>query len=226
MDFVVALGMEDAVFEFDSDDESPATSAADVAIAHPYEADDAGEAPDAATADSAVAREDVRADVAEVTEAAPIAVETTSDAVASAMPAAGEPSRPDAFTAYVSAVVEVAQAAGNARAAAALPALLEGAEFDLGSLPGESQARLVAAQVLSSSGTALSPSDAFTSMASAWRSVLRGDTQDLSACGDSTLDGWSADVLKAFGVGQGGATDVRRELRRRGVAAFGMLLAA
>ena len=62
--------------------------------------------------------------------------------------------------------------------------------------------------------------------ATAWRRVLSGETNDLADCGDSTLDGWSADLLHAFGIGQGGAADVRRELRKRGVAAFGMLLAA
>jgi len=136
------------------------------------------------------------------------------------------PAATDPFAAYVAAVVEVAQAAGNTRAAAALPMLLEGADFDPSVLPEEAHARLIAARVLVRSDAALSPSDGFMSMAGAWRGVLRGLTNDLSACGATTLDGWSAELLSAFGVGQGGVTDVRRELRRRGVAAFGMLLAA
>jgi hypothetical protein len=133
---------------------------------------------------------------------------------------------PDLFAAYVAAAVEVAQANGHTRAAAALPILLEGGELDVSTLTEETRSRLVAAGVLRSSEGVVRPSEAFTSTAAAWRSVLRGETSDFSACGDSTLDGWTADLLKAFGVGQGTATDVRRELRRRGVAAFGMLLAA
>ena len=132
----------------------------------------------------------------------------------------------DSFTAYIAALVDVAQAAGHARAASALPLLLEGDEFDGAALAEDTRARLVAAGVLRASEGSVRLGDAFASTASAWRSVLRGATQDLSICGDSTLDGWSAELLKAFGVGQGTATDVRRELRRRGVAAFGMLLAA
>jgi hypothetical protein len=133
---------------------------------------------------------------------------------------------PDLFAAYVAAAVEVALATGHTRVAAALPALLEGAELDVSTLTDEARSRLLAAGVLLSSDGGLRPSEAFTSTAAAWRSVLRGATSDFSACGDSTLDAWTADLLKAFGVGQGTATDVRRELRRRGVAAFGMLLAA
>ena len=133
---------------------------------------------------------------------------------------------PDPFAAYVAALVEVATLAGHSPVAAALPMLLEGAAFDASSLPEGARERLIAARILVRSDAALSPSEGFTSIAGAWRSVLRGVTHDLSACGASTLDGWSAELLSAFGVGQGGATDVRRELRRRGVAAFGMLLAA
>jgi hypothetical protein len=166
-----------------------------------------------------------------VEEAAPALAEVVEAAEARAAPSSVRavsepPATPDPFAAYVAAVVEVAQAAGHTRAAAALPMLLEGTSFDPSVLPEEAQARLIAARVLVRSDAALSPSDVFTSMAGAWRGVLRGVTNDLSACGASTLDGWSAELLSAFGVGQGGVTDVRRELRRRGVAAFGMLLAA
>jgi hypothetical protein len=72
----------------------------------------------------------------------------------------------------------------------------------------------------------LSPSAAFATTANAWRMVLRGESNDFSACGTSTLDGWAGDILKSFGVGRDGKVDVKRELRRRGVAAFGMILAA
>jgi hypothetical protein len=133
---------------------------------------------------------------------------------------------PDLFAAYVAAVVEVARSTGHAPAAAALPTLLEGVEFDVAKLPDDARARLLDAGVLRSSDGVVRPSEAFIATAAAWRGVLRGATSDFSACGDSTLDGWTADLLKAFGVGQGTTTDVRRELRRRGVAAFGMLLAA
>ena len=211
MDFVLTLSSDDAVFDFDADGAPAATTPDDTADAPACEADD----PVPAVAEPVPAADSTSA-----------ATNATLAVVAPAAQSSSVASLPDSFSAYVAAVVEVAEAAGHTRAAATIPRLLEGASLDLASLPDEAQARLVAADVLSRSGGALSPSEAFASMASAWRGVLRGDTHDLSACGESTLDGWSAELLKAFGVGQGSATDVRRELRRRGVAAFGMLLAA
>src|SRR5581483_1830565 len=82
MNFVVALASEDAVFDFDVDDATPAPVAGATAPAE----------------------------------------EQPPEVAAS--------STPDPFAAYVAAVVEVAQVAGHTRAAAALPLLLEGAEFD------------------------------------------------------------------------------------------------
>ena len=211
MDFVLTLSSDDAVFDFDADGAPAETTPDDTAHAPACDSDD----PVAAVAEPVPAADSTSA-----------ATNATLAVVAPAAQSSSVASLPDSFSAYVAAVVEVAEAAGHTRAAATIPRLLEGASLDLASLPDEAQARLVAADVLSRSGGALSPSEAFASMASAWRGVLRGDTHDLSACGESTLDGWSAELLKAFGVGQGSATDVRRELRRRGVAAFGMLLAA
>jgi len=88
------------------------------------------------------------------------------------------------------------------------------------------RASLVASGVASEHDGGLSASAAFNTTATAWRRVLRNESNDFSACGTSTLDAWAADLLKAFGVGKDGRVDVRRELRRRGVAAFGMILAA
>jgi hypothetical protein len=123
--------------------------------------------------------------------------------------------------------VEVALASGATRAAAVLPSLLDGAGGVHGLAPELCEA-LVAARVLARAegGDALHPTEAFATTASAWRRVLREETSDLSACGASTLDTWGADLLSALGVGRDGRTDVRRELRKRGVAAFGMRVAA
>jgi hypothetical protein len=134
------------------------------------------------------------------------------------------PAEPDAYTAYVDALVSVALAAGATRAAATLPALLGSGALDVTAFSDDVQKALIGAGVVERSGDGLALRAAFASTASAWRNVLRGETNDLSACGTTTLDSWSADLLRAFGVG--GSKDVRRELRGRGVAAFGMLVAA
>jgi hypothetical protein len=60
--------------------------------------------------------------------------------------------------------------------------------------------------------------------ASAWRGVLSGESDDLSACGPLALDEWCADlVARAMEDGRQ-APRLKRELRARGVAAFGLTL--
>lgn len=67
---------------------------------------------------------------------------------------------------------------------------------------------------------------ALREQASAWQGILRGESEDFSACGASALDEWAATVI-ARTLGEAGRTaDLRRELRRRGVAAFGLVEAA
>jgi hypothetical protein len=60
-------------------------------------------------------------------------------------------------------------------------------------------------------------------MRSAWESILRGEAGDLSACGEATLDSWTADVVARLVAHPDRAATIRRDLRRRGIAAFGML---
>jgi hypothetical protein len=63
------------------------------------------------------------------------------------------------------------------------------------------------------------------SSASAWRAVLAGTSEDYAGCGSNALDEWAASVVSR--VTRDGRTDViRRELRQRGVAAFGFLASA
>jgi hypothetical protein len=151
---------------------------------------------------------------------APAAVDDHPDA---------ESDRAAAFRAFEGALVEVLLGAGLTRAAALLPAVLEGSASDGARAVGideEIQRSLAAARIIRETPEGARFSADFVTTARAWREVLSGETQDLSACGTSTLDGWAGDLLKALGVGRDGKVDVRRELRRRGVAAFGMLIAA
>jgi hypothetical protein len=154
-------------------------------------------------------------------EATAAPVETT----AAAEPA-GDNARPDPFDAFVAALVDVALTAGATRAAAVLPGFLENEAQDVEGFSDGVRSVLVDAGLATDASGALSPTAAFVTTANAWRMVLRGESNDFSACGTSTLDGWAGDILKAFGVGRDGKVDVKRELRRRGVAAFGMILAA
>lgn len=128
---------------------------------------------------------------------------------------------PDPYEAFVGALTAVAMANGASRGAALLTTLLDGAG-DLRGIPDETRENLTRAEVLDSSGGRMS--EAFVATANAWRQVLRNESSDFSACGTATLDVWGADLLRSLGVDAG--IDVRKELRRRGVAAFGMRVAA
>jgi len=59
--------------------------------------------------------------------------------------------------------------------------------------------------------------------AAAWRGILRGESEDYDACGSATLDEWAADVVSRVVGGAGRSDGIRRELRRHGVAAFGLV---
>ncbi len=121
---------------------------------------------------------------------------------------------------FVQALVGAAQALGATRAAAALPALIHEKRFE--GLIEETSTTLAARGYLEKDGTTMTPS--FSATLAAWLDVVRGKTTDLSACGAATLDTWAADLVCALaGAPRSRASDYRRELRRRGVAAFGLI---
>ena len=63
-------------------------------------------------------------------------------------------------------------------------------------------------------------------VAMAWRAILRGESDDYAACGTATLDEWAADTLARLMSAPSRASQLRRELRSRGVVAFGLVEAA
>ena len=140
-------------------------------------------------------------------------------------PASAE-SEADPFAQFVRTLVEVAHEAGCARAAALLPALLEGGKVDDGALGEATIDALVMAGVLARAPGALVAGEQFRKTADAWRAVLRGDCNDLSDCGSRMLDEWAADLVARLIAAPAKTEQLRRELRTRGVAAFGLVLAA
>jgi hypothetical protein len=120
----------------------------------------------------------------------------------------------------------VALNSGATRAAAVIPTLFELGCIDASALDGETAESLQKRGVIDRRGGGYTVTEEFALTAGAWRDVLRGQSEDLGACGTTTLDTWAADLLRALRVAADDGRDVRRELRRRGVAAFGMLLAA
>jgi hypothetical protein len=135
------------------------------------------------------------------------------------------PPEPDAFDALVAAMVTVALTSGSTRAAAVLPRFLRDGRVEAAGMDGTVVETLARRRVAERSGGHLVATGEGRVVMDAWRDVLRGQSADLSACGATTLDNWAAEVLDAFGVipPEG---DLRRALRKKGVAAFGMRLAA
>jgi hypothetical protein len=120
----------------------------------------------------------------------------------------------------VQALVGAAQALGATRAAAALPGLIHERRFE--GLGEETSTTLCARGYLEKDG--VSPSASFSATLAAWLDVVRGKTTDLGACGAATLDTWAADLICALAAApRSRSGDYRRELRRRGVAAFGLI---
>jgi hypothetical protein len=62
-------------------------------------------------------------------------------------------------------------------------------------------------------------------VAVAWRAILHAESEDFTLCA-TTLDEWASTTLAAVLGAPAKATVLRRELRARGVAAFGLVLEA
>jgi hypothetical protein len=129
------------------------------------------------------------------------------------------------FGVFVAALAKVMLGRGATRAAAAVTALCEHGRLAAGALDDGALRALVARRVVAASGTHATPG--FVAAVDAWRGVLNGTASDLSACGAATLDSWAAElVAAALDVPSSAVNEVRRDLRRAGVAAFGLLAVA
>jgi hypothetical protein len=126
---------------------------------------------------------------------------------------------PDDYPRLVEALAAVLLEAGATRAAACLRPLLDGDGVESTAI-GLENAPAKGMIVRAGSRIELSPSALST--ARAWRAALSG-SDDLSAC-ESTLDAWCADLLGSLsGIP---CDQLRRSVRGRGVAAFGLAQAA
>jgi hypothetical protein len=138
---------------------------------------------------------------------------------------AADESKPnvEGFAVLVRAMSLVATAAGVAVAEACFFDLLVVGKTPLASLPEATVAGLVEAGYASVSESTLFISDAALATAGAWRAILRDEAVDFAVCGSRMLDEWAADFVARV-VGTPQKTEIlRRELRRHGVAAFGLL---
>lgn len=132
----------------------------------------------------------------------------------------------DAYESFLTALSTVAMEAGSSRAAAVLPLLLGDGRVDATALPDAAVTCVAERGIARVRGSLLQTTPEFRAVAEGWGAVLRGTSDDLAACGSSTLDGWGAELLAALLGDLSRSNDLRRELRKKGVAAFGMLVRA
>jgi hypothetical protein len=154
------------------------------------------------------------------TEVAPSEVAPT-EVAPSEVAAPSPPAEAGPYAKLVAAVQDVARA-GGASDVEALSSLLEGVAP--ASLSAAVRDALVAGAILEPHGVDVALTPAFAATVGAWRAVLRQERADLSACGESTLDTFAADLLAHFLGAPHRRAEIRRDLRRRGVAAFGVAL--
>lgn len=128
------------------------------------------------------------------------------------------------FERFVATVARVAMNRGATRAAGAVTALLVLGRLARDGLDPQLLDALARGRIVAPAGQ-VTPE--FAATTAAWRAVLEGTGGDLSGCGSSTLDAWAAELLATvMNVPRSEITELKRELRRCGVAAFGLLAVA
>ncbi len=140
-------------------------------------------------------------------------------------PVADSPLAPsDSFQIFLGALAQSLLGSGQTRAAAVLPALFAEGDLQSDELSAEALQSLRERGIVERGS--LMVTARFRATAQAWQEVLNGTSDDLAACGDTTLDGWSSELLCALSAAPiARAGEYRRELRKRGVAAFGLIAA-
>jgi hypothetical protein len=128
----------------------------------------------------------------------------------------------DGFLRFVAALVEIAECEGAAAQAAALPALLALQPVPADAVGATAVGALLGAGLCVEVDGTVRASDHLAALVHAWSGVLRR-TGDFSACGSVTLNEWAADLLAALLGDVQRASAMQYQLRRRGIAAFGMV---
>ena len=109
----------------------------------------------------------------------------------------------DPFVVFTAAVEDVALSSGASPDAMTTLAMLLGRSRLEASAPDEH--KTLRAQAL------------------AWQGILRGESEDFAACGNGMLDEWAAALVALVLQNAQRADGLKRELRQRGVAAFGLV---
>ena len=149
----------------------------------------------------------------------------------SAAPGSGdEPVTTDPFALLVHALGDVARGLGAGDQEVAYLDALFGQTRLEGIAPGDRAAEaLLAGGVIATGARGFTRSGPFTARVLAWQGILRGESEDFALPDGGALgplDEWAADVLARVLGSPARADAIRRDVRRRGVAAFGIVDAA
>jgi hypothetical protein len=129
-----------------------------------------------------------------------------------------------AFTHFEGALMAALMTQGASRSAALVPRLLRLEALPADALSKDVQLTLQSRGYLDGNQRY---SQKYRDLCGAWCAVLRGSSRDFAACGTTTLDRFGAELLAALlAVPATRADELRRVLRKSGIAAFGVLEAA
>jgi hypothetical protein len=144
---------------------------------------------------------------------------------------ASEPAAPaDAFAQLVASLEDVARALGAGdEAVACLDALFGHSRMEGVAAGNHVAEALIAGGVVARGTRGLVRSGPFTAKVLAWQGILRGESEDFSLADGGALeplDEWAADLVARVVGPPARAEGIRRDLRRRGIAAFGLVAKA
>ncbi len=153
---------------------------------------------------------------------APPTPEKVSEQLCAVVPAqrSDGSSEHDPYMILIRAIENVALQKGRLIEAQAARSLLTGERVE--GLSAEKVLALRSADILDDAGRA---SQKISIVANGWRLILRGESEDWSAVGASSLDEWAAEILSRL-LENWPVGPLRKDLRDQGVAAFGLASAA
>ena len=131
------------------------------------------------------------------------------------------PACDDPFTILVASLSDIAIGAGSPYVASLLPALLLEGRIEH-AMPDDAALALAAAGIAKDGEVTAT----FAARTKAWHAILSGTSDDFDACGAAMLDEWAAELLACLLGAPSRATALKRDLRARGIAAFGLVEAA
>jgi hypothetical protein len=136
------------------------------------------------------------------------------------------PAPDDPFAVFVCTLADACLAAGELAVAGLLPSLLFSGQLAEGKGDDLALAELVERGWLMPDEGGYRMREQLMAEAAGWRAILRGTSDDLAPCGPLPLDEWAAHLAAGLCAKPEKEPVFRRELRSRGVAAFGLVEAA